>query len=123
MNPQLRPANLGEVLDRTASLYRARFLVFVGIAVVPAGVILGCAACLFLLSAWAGARDPAVTEVAGLAIIVLVILALPVCLAVTALGTAALCQGATAAFQAEKVTIRGAYAAALKRGWSYIGLM
>ncbi len=123
MTLQLRPANLGEILDRTASLYRAGFLVYVGIAAVPAGVILGCAACLFLLSAWAGAAEPAMTAVVGLAIIALVILALPVCLIVTALGTAALCQAATASYRAERVTIRGAYAAALKRGWSYVGLM
>jgi membrane-anchored glycerophosphoryl diester phosphodiesterase (GDPDase) len=32
----LRPMNLGEILDRTFQIYRSRFLVFVGIAALPA---------------------------------------------------------------------------------------
>jgi len=36
MNRALRPMNLGEILDRTFQIYRARFLVFVGIAALPA---------------------------------------------------------------------------------------
>jgi hypothetical protein len=32
----LRPMNLGEILDRTIQIYRSRFLVFVGIAALPA---------------------------------------------------------------------------------------
>jgi hypothetical protein len=32
----LRPMNLGEILDRTFQIYRSRFLVFVGIAAIPA---------------------------------------------------------------------------------------
>lgn len=35
METQLRPLSLGEVLDRTFQFYRQRFLLFVGIAVVP----------------------------------------------------------------------------------------
>lgn len=37
----LRPMNLGEVLDRTFHIYRSRFLVFVGIASIPATVMFG----------------------------------------------------------------------------------
>lgn len=36
MTTPLRPMNLGEILDRTFQIYRSRFLVFVGIAAVPA---------------------------------------------------------------------------------------
>ena len=35
MTAPLRPMNLGEILDRTFQIYRAKFLVFVGIAAVP----------------------------------------------------------------------------------------
>ncbi|MGD0683209.1 MAG: hypothetical protein ABR990_14305, partial [Terracidiphilus sp.] len=35
MNEPLRPLTLGEILDRTAQLYRARFLLFLGISVIP----------------------------------------------------------------------------------------
>ena len=35
MTAPLRPMNLGEILDRTLQIYRARFLAFVGIAAIP----------------------------------------------------------------------------------------
>jgi len=41
MTEPLRPMTLGEILDRTFQIYRARFWVFVGIAVIPAFVIMG----------------------------------------------------------------------------------
>ena len=37
MEPTLRPMSLGEILDRTAQLYRTHFTLFVGIAAVYAG--------------------------------------------------------------------------------------
>jgi hypothetical protein len=40
METQLRPMSLGEILDRTAQLYRSNFLLFCGIASVYAGAIL-----------------------------------------------------------------------------------
>jgi len=40
MNNQLRPMALGEILDRTAELYRHHFLLFAGVSAIFAGVIL-----------------------------------------------------------------------------------
>ena len=40
METQLRPMSLGEILDRTAQLYRTNFLLFSGIAAVYAGALL-----------------------------------------------------------------------------------
>jgi hypothetical protein len=40
METNLRPMSLGEILDRTAQLYRSNFLVFAGIASVYAGLLL-----------------------------------------------------------------------------------
>ncbi|MGA7339311.1 MAG: hypothetical protein WBE72_05800 [Terracidiphilus sp.] len=40
MTHQLRPLNLGEILDRTAELYRNNFLLFAGIAAIFAGAML-----------------------------------------------------------------------------------
>ncbi|MGB7744176.1 MAG: hypothetical protein WBL41_15525, partial [Terracidiphilus sp.] len=40
MNNQLRPMALGEVLDRTAELYRTHFLLFAGISAIFATVML-----------------------------------------------------------------------------------
>jgi hypothetical protein len=38
MESNLRPRTLGEILDRTAELYRSNFLLFAGIFAVYAGV-------------------------------------------------------------------------------------
>jgi hypothetical protein len=40
MTTELRPLTLGEILDRTAQLYRSHFLLFVGIAVFPRTMLL-----------------------------------------------------------------------------------
>ena len=40
METNLRPMALGEILDRTAQLYRENFLLFAGISAVYAGVLL-----------------------------------------------------------------------------------
>ncbi len=40
MNHPLRPMNLGEILDRTFQIYKSRFLVFVGIAAIPALIMM-----------------------------------------------------------------------------------
>jgi hypothetical protein len=40
METNLRPMSLGEILDRTAQLYRTNFVVFAGISAVYAGVLL-----------------------------------------------------------------------------------
>ena len=123
MNLQLRPANLGEILDRTASLYRWGFLVFVGIAAIPAGGLLFFAAVCFLLSAWMGAADPATAILLGMTILGMVLLAIPVCLGLSALGSGAISHAASQAFLGERITIRGAYGAAWKKGWRYVGLL
>ena len=38
MQAALRPMNLGEILDRTFEIYRKKFLLFAGIAALPAAV-------------------------------------------------------------------------------------
>jgi len=124
----LRPATLGEILDRTTHIYRTRFLVFLGIAFMPTGVILACAVAFGLVFAWVNSltktTDPAVIGM----YLVLFFLAgsvvlLPVGAAALGLGSGALNHAAAAAFENRTITIRGAYRAAWKRGWRYIGLL
>jgi hypothetical protein len=124
----LRPSTLGEILDRTANMYRGRFLVFLGIAGMPAAVILACAAAMILFFTWLGtqgnAAGPMVVGVASIFLLGLgTLIFLPVCIAAMALGTGALNHAAAAAVENEAITIRGAYKAAWKRGWRYIGLL
>ena len=123
MTLQLRQANLGEILDRTAALYRARFLVFVGIAAVPAGGLLFFAAAGFLLTARITSAESVMAGLLAFAVIVLGLIAIPVCLALTALGSGALSHAASQAFLGNRVTIRGSYTEAWRRGWRYIGLL
>lgn len=122
MSVQLRPANLGEILDRTANLYRSRFLVFLGIAAIPAATVLVCAAGVFLLAAWMGSGDPSLMAALGVGMVGLVLLALPICVGVVAFGTAALTHAAARAYFGEPIAIRSTYQAVWKRGWRYIGL-
>jgi hypothetical protein len=41
MTANLRPMTLGEILDRAVQIYRRKFLVFAGIAALPALVMFG----------------------------------------------------------------------------------
>ena len=47
MNEPLHPLTLTEILDRTAQMYRSRFLVFLGIATIPAAAMFVFAAGTF----------------------------------------------------------------------------
>ncbi len=128
MNEAPRPLNLGEILDRTISLYRSRFLVFLGISAIPTGVILVVASGAFLFLAWLGSRfkipnsQVEVGLTAGIFVAAVVALALPVFVGATALASAAMTQAVNRAYFDEKITIRAAYKAIWKRGWRYVGL-
>lgn len=128
MNEPLRPSNLGEILDRTLAFYRARFLVFFGIAVLPAGAVLAFASALFLLSAWlssgAASSIPVRTAqlLAWLILAGIVLLALPASLAISALGSAAVNHAAARAYRDEKITILAALKDAWNQGWRYLWL-
>ena len=128
MNEPLHPLTLGETLDRTALLYRSRFLVYFGIAVIPAGTVLVIAAGFFVFLAWFGFGESSrvsltVGNVLGWSFLGLLgLLALPACLGTTALGWAAMSHAAARAFLGEAMTIRDAYKAAWKRRWRYTWL-
>lgn len=127
MSEPLHPSSLGEILDRTVSLYRSRFLVFLGIAAIPTVIVLAFAAVFFLVVAWIDANGTTALSTAAVVfvvvfLIVLVLVALPVCLAVTALGNAAMNHAVASAWRDEMIIIRDAYRSAWQRGWSYIGL-
>lgn len=128
MNEQFHPQTLGEILDRTAQMYRSRFMVYFGIAVIPAGILVVFAASCFLYLAWAGsdagnAASQTVTIAVGVIVLGLLgLVALPAYVGSTALGWAALTQAASNAFLDEPISIRGAYQSAWRKGWRYLGL-
>jgi len=128
MSEPPRLSNLGEILDRTAQLYRSRFLVFFGIGVIPTGIVLVFALGIFLIAIWAGSTGTTSPSLTGTQVVavaflaVLALLALPIFLAVTSLATAALNHAAALAYKGQTSTIRGSYKFAWLKGWRYIGL-
>lgn len=61
--PNLRPMSIGELLDQTFTLYRRRFVLFVGIMAVPA--LFGLATSLTLKAMQQPAPDPSLREDPG----------------------------------------------------------
>jgi len=128
MPEPLHPSSLSEILDRTAQIYRARFLVFLGIAVVPTAALVAFAAIAFvgllrLGPIAGGAASPALVGLLGVTFgLGLFLVVLPTLLAVTALAMAAMSHAAARIFMGQAVSIRDSYKAVWRRGWSYTGL-
>ena len=128
MNEPLRPSSLGEILDRTAQLYRSRFLVFLGISVLPIGILLALACVAGLVATWwgaAGARSVSSEAgyiIVGIFAVAVTLLALPILLVVTALAAAAMSHAVSLIHMGGTTTIRDAYKTVWRRGWRYIGL-
>jgi hypothetical protein len=122
MNEFLRPATLGEILDRTANLYRSRFLVLFGIASVPSAILIGFMGCMVLIVAWVGTSGPDAGFFAVMILMLLSLVMLPLLTGAQSLTGAALCHAAGGLIYGEKITIRGAFRAAWRRGWRYLGL-
>jgi hypothetical protein len=118
----LKPMHLGEILDRTVHIYRRKFLLFAGIAAPPSVVVLACFAAGFLLIYGARSGDTTKNAVAGLGILAVMLVGLPVYVTACAFGYAALSLAAKKRFFGETVTIRGMYREAWPHGWRYLGL-
>ena len=125
----LSPSTLGEILDRTAQLYRSRFFVFLGISVVPTVGVLVPVCGFFALLVWLGSRDnnPAPTAdiklLADIFIVAVVVVALAVYAAAAALAMAAMNHAVACAYLGEKATIRDSYKGIWRRGWRYVWLL
>ena len=121
MTNQLRPLSLGEILDRTAELYRNHFLLFAGISVIFAGTMLaiqmlylGVLALLGYPQAATGLQWATATAavVESLAVWVL-----------AGLSIAATNRAVAWIYLEQPATIRGATASVLPRLRSYLWLM
>jgi hypothetical protein len=120
---------LGEILDRTIQLYRNRFLLYLGISLIPTAVVVIPAIGLFLFIAWlgsigAGPAAPAVAGVIGIIIFVVIgVLAAPILIAIAALAAAAMPYAVSRDYLGEKTTIREAYKTVWHHGWRYSWLL
>ena len=126
-----RPLNLGEILDRTVQIYRRRFLVYMGIALIPTGALILFFAGFFLVLSLLGvsifsaqgAANPALTGVLAVVLMgTMGLLFLPGALAITSLCSAALNHAVAHSLVEEKPTIVGSFKEAWSRGWQYIWL-
>src|ERR1700755_2039066 len=105
MNEPLRPLSLSEILDRTAYLYRSRFLVFLGIGTIPAGTVFVFAAGTFAFFLWMGVHTKNGGNIADSLVwtflVALVVLAIPAAVGASALGDAAMSEAAARLFLGE----------------------
>src|SRR5258708_22932534 len=72
----LRPLSLGEILDRTFSLYRRHFLLFLGISAIPQTLVLAASLAMVTLQQPDNASDA--HPVAGSIVVLLFLLVTPV---------------------------------------------
>jgi hypothetical protein len=121
MEPALRPLSLGEILDRTAQLYRSNFMLFAGIFVPYAG----CALLLGLLLLGVREWMRAAHLLRALLWAELSLIGVEWLLLFLAVGAAVAATNRAVAWVhlGERATIRGAYESILPRLGRYLGLM
>jgi hypothetical protein len=121
MDTHLRPLTLGEILDRTAQLYRSHFLLFAGIASVYSGTL------LLLNLAQIGVQEYMRTHNLGGYLLLAggagVVLQFLVSFLVGGVAVAANNRAVGWVHLGEPATIRGAYASILPRSGRYVWLM
>ena len=121
MESSLRPMTLGEILDRTAQLYRSNFLLFAGIFAVYSGVALVLGLVQIGMSVLLKAQHMATAEIfvsASINVINLLLMFL-----LFGAATAAISRAVAWVNLGEPATIRGAYASTLPRLGRYLWLM
>jgi hypothetical protein len=121
MESNLRPMSLGEILDRTAQLYRSNFLLFAGISVPYAGILLVLGLLQIGLTETLR-RTHSVEQLQGLALITAGII-MPISFLIYGIVMAATSRAVAWVHLGRPVTIRGAYASILPRRGRYIWLM
>jgi len=121
MEANLRPLTLGEILDRTAQLYRENFLLFAGISAVYAGVML----ILSLLQIGLGEllRVLHLTQQLNWLTVAFVILFLPLMFIFVGAAVAANNRAVAWVHLGQPATIAGAYKSILPRLGRYLWLM
>ncbi len=121
MEPTLRPLTLGEILDRTAQLYRTNFLLFAGIASIYAGALLVVSLAQISVAEWL--RIHHMTTAMVWSTIGGAILMWPVIVVCGGIAVAANNRAVAWLHLGQPATIRGAYASILPRLGRYLWLM
>jgi hypothetical protein len=121
METNLRPLTLGEILDRTAQLYRTHFLLFAGIASVYAGVLLILS--LMQIGVQEVLRAQHMTSQLVWVTVISILVMWPVIVIVGGLAVAANNRAVAWVHLGETATIRAAYQSILPRLGRYLWLM
>jgi hypothetical protein len=121
MESNLRPLTLGEILDRTAQLYRTNFLLFAGISAVYAGVVLVLN--LFQIGAEELLREMHMTQYVQWVSLGSVVLLMPLIFVFAGAAVAANNRAVSWVHLGQPATIRGAYLSILPRLGRYLWLM
>jgi hypothetical protein len=122
MESNLRPMSLGEILDRTAQLYRENFVLFAGIFAIYAGIALIFNLLLIGLGEllkhmhWAATQITYVTVAGGIVEMLILFL-------LAGSSIAAISRAVAWVHLGQQATIRGAYRSILPRMGRYIWLM
>ncbi|HLY42337.1 MAG TPA: hypothetical protein VKR52_14080 [Terracidiphilus sp.] len=121
MDTNLRPLTLGEILDRTAQLYRENFLLFAGIAAVYAGVLLVLSLIQIGIQEWMRVHHMVnqLLWTTGVGVLVL----WTAIFIFGGLAVAANNRAVAWVHLGETATIRGAYASIMPRVGRYLWLM
>jgi hypothetical protein len=127
MDDKLRPLTLGEILDRTAQLYRRNFWTFAGVAAVPMvamfAVFVPFGAAMGFMGAFS-ARHAAPNTGAFTAILAItLVIGLPVLLVASVVSQASLTKTALGANLGSKLKVREAIKSVWPRFWRYLWLM
>jgi hypothetical protein len=118
---ELRPLSLGELLDRTFTLYRDHFWVFVGIMAIPSSLAVPMN---FLVYAKQGSPFALGTPRAQAAVFTLPYAAFfTVFFLVYSIAQGAVTHAVADAYLGRVPTVRGSYARVRKRFWGLIGLI
>jgi hypothetical protein len=121
MESNLRPMTLGEILDRTAQLYRSNFLLFAGIFAVYSGVLLVLGLVQIGMNALLKTQSMDVTLL--WTIVFSIVIVWPVMLLMLGISSAAISRAVAWVHLGEPATIRGAYDSILPRLGRYLWLM
>lgn len=121
METNLRPLTLGEILDRTAQLYRTNFLVFAGISAVNAGAMLVAGLGQIGIQEWMRARH----MTSHLTAVNLAVAALELLLIFIFSGMAIAANNRAVAwvYLGKPATVRGAYGTVLPKTGRFAWLM
>jgi hypothetical protein len=121
MEINLRPQTLGEILDRTAQLYRSNFLLFAGIAAVYGGVLLVLS--LMQIGVQEVLRMRHMNSELVWATVISILVMWPVILIVGGFAVAANNRAVSWVHLGQPATIRAAYASILPKLGRYLWLM